>query len=108
MIRSTILLAAVLICAHPAVAQSPFWQPSNGPFDARLISIVQTPNGSLFTRTNKLVFRSTNGGAQWDVVGHELYGQLLRTLVVTPRGSPIAIDNMGEVWRSDDNGDTWT
>lgn len=60
----------------------------------------------LYTATEKGLFRSTDGGENWvefkppatDVVG----------LVITRSGALFAINAEGDLYRSEDQGDTWT
>lgn len=105
-----ITIVAFITASHSTdlIAQNPFWQPSNGPATAVVATLAKAPNGTIFAAGRVWLYRSTNSGMRWSVVASEFGTVGVMLLATTPRGTVIAIDGAHYVWRSEDNGDSWT
>jgi hypothetical protein len=109
---STLYLAGSLAGANGVYSSTNFgstWsnlntQLPNGPFS----SVVVTPGGTIFTGCSKGVFRSSDGGTNWDHIAQtEIpFGASPLALTVTPKGTILA-RNGNSYFRSTDNGNTW-
>lgn len=60
----------------------------------------------VFVSTEHGLFRSDNGGQEWQLVANE--GEEKVALALTPEGALYALDAEGELMRSEDQGQTWT
>ncbi|GHA96307.1 WD40/YVTN/BNR-like repeat-containing protein [Modicisalibacter luteus] len=60
----------------------------------------------VFVSAEQGLFRSDNGGQQWQPVASE--GEDKVALALTPEGTLYALDAEGELMRSEDQGETWT
>ncbi len=103
------LAALFLTAAGPAMlpAQTITWEQTPGPEESYIQSIVIKPNGHLFASHYAGVFRSTNGGAQWESARKGLSSQNAPVLAQAPNGALYAaIPNSG-VFRSSDEGENW-
>lgn len=97
----------LLALASTAVAQSPFWSASNGPFGGSVIKTVSTRTGTLLAATSHGLFRSTNRGEQWSLTAPALREQEVSALTTTISGAVIAASHVRYL-RSTDDGASWT
>ena len=96
----------------PARAKSAYaeWTPMNGPYGGTILSLLATPEGTLFAGTDyALLFRSPDGGQSWKKVHTPLedlpYLRWLTSLT-TIDDTLYAVGS--SVVSSTDGGDTWT
>jgi photosystem II stability/assembly factor-like uncharacterized protein len=108
-IRSILIL--VLMVPTIALAQANFWQPTNGPNDRAVTSLVINSKGHLFAMGNSL-YRSTDNGSTWTKLntfiwtsngGYSFYPSVLS---VIPQDYILG-GSYGAIYMSTDNGDTW-
>ena len=100
-----LILFSFFLLTRCYFAQEDFWQPTNGPVPATVLSF--TDNNSLvFAGTyGGGVFRSENNGENWRQTG--LAYNDIRSLITNYSGYIFAMDNYMGVYRSTDNGDSW-
>ena len=64
-------------------------------------------NGHIFTGTDGAIYRSTNGGASWQLLTSGLGSAIIHSFGVTSNGTLFAGSGDG-ILRSTNNGDTWS
>src|SRR5688572_12878820 len=105
-----IAFALVVLSTASSVAQQPSWVRTNGPYGGKIKALLSV-NGTLFASTGSL-FRSTNGGIDWQSVGPFRVSGYAGTHPVV---HAIAADSSGTIfastllalYSSTDNGETW-
>ncbi|MGH7456791.1 MAG: WD40/YVTN/BNR-like repeat-containing protein, partial [bacterium] len=104
---------------HEALAQTDFWQQTNGPYggDIRALAINKS-NGYIFAGTfGGGVFRSTDNGENWTPVNNGLTVTSIVSLAIDSKNGDLyagtgtlalfaRVD--GAIFRSTDHGENWT
>lgn len=105
------LLCAFVSCVLLFVVTGPssqaqnLWEPVHGPYTANIFSMGLDGNNNILVGSEHGgVFRSTNGGADWQYLG--LAGETVRTLYLHSDGTLYAGLQNG-MMSSTDNGSTW-
>lgn len=94
--------------AQVCIAQAPFWQPSNGPYTGSVDNLVRTPGRTLFANAGPWIFRSTNDGARWTRLARNDVPVMLFAVGSLASGTILALAPDRILWRSTDNGDSWS
>lgn len=106
-IKYLLVITIVILYSNPnhLFSQSNFWNPTNGPFGGTGREIYTASNGDIFAGSfNGGMFRSTNGGNNWDEYG--LGGTSPYAITVNQSGDIFTGTSHG-TFRSTDNGQTW-
>lgn len=120
--KSFIVLFMVIFIRNGALSQEVTWEQTNGPLGGAVVSLAINGNWELFAGTvNGGILRSTNNGVSWQPIGSATLrasGRLVPVvskLAINSKGDIFAgtrddffSDIGGGVFRSTDNGDTWT
>ena len=102
------LILLLSFIATSAIAQTDFWQQTNGPIGGSVLALAINANGDVFAGTaGGGVFRSTDNGNNWSQINTGLTGTVVQALTINASGNIFAGTEVG-VFRSTDNGDTWT
>jgi len=104
------VVAALLSIATPAMSQ---WVQTSGPSGGKASKFVTNPaNGYVFALASGDVYRSTDAGATWEPKTNSLQGNIGAT-VIAVSGTNVYLgigsgNTSNILFRSSDNGDTWT
>lgn len=83
------------------------WQNISGEFpNFPVLDVNSTPTGTLISLFSTLLRRSVDGGATWETLPAQDWTSL--NIIVVNGVGQIFINTNNSVWRSSDNGDTWT
>ncbi len=93
--------------ATPLIAQTDFWQQTNGPLGGSVNSFTINSNADIFAGTGGGVFRSTDNGDNWSAINTGLTNTRVLALAMNSNGDIFAGTRGGGVFRSSDNGDNW-
>jgi photosystem II stability/assembly factor-like uncharacterized protein len=92
-----------------ALAQTNFWEPTNGPYGGDVQALAISSNEYIFagTGTGK-IFRSTDNGDSWTPT-NLTNSSRIGSLAINPVTQDILAGTIGQgIFRSQNNGDTWT
>ena len=97
----TILLVAGFLPLS-AVAQTNFWQQTNGPFGGIVLSLAINSGGDLFAGADSYggVYRSSDNGANWSQINTGLTYPYILSLAINSGGDLFAGTSGGGVFRS--------
>jgi len=99
------LVGLLFITGTPA---QDFWQNSHGPEGGNVSAIVKTINGSLFAAAGgNRIYRIINNGYSWQPLLDNSAPGHVNALATNSAGQIFAANSHG-VYRSDDNGNTWS
>lgn len=126
--KSALKILLFLLSFPIIIYSQTFWQQTNGPEGAAVSNIAVAPNGYIYAASgswyfgdgegigNGGVYRSTNGGVSWQLVG--FVDRAISSIAVGPNNEIYVsmLDNEQEfnaqsnygVYYSGNNGDTWT
>jgi hypothetical protein len=90
-----------------------FWQPTNGPDDNPIYSLIITKNGTILAGGLEGLFRSTNNGDIWTAVTGSIASKSIISLAQHPTGTLFALGGDTQtyivtVYISTDDGSQWT
>lgn len=104
--KANIVFFILFVLLIPQIPHSQdFWQPTNGPYGGSISTIVIDANDDLYTGTNHGVYRSTDDGENWELVG--LIDFYISALIVDSKGDVFAGTGKAGVFRSNDSGKSW-
>lgn len=84
------------------------WQPVSGPDGGSVLEVAANENGDLFVAAQGAgIYRSNNGGQEWEKMAAGIEGYYARTVAVAPNQSIFAGFFYEGIFRSDNNGDSW-
>jgi len=107
--QQTTLLGYTQTGLYYALDQTARWAPTNiGLPDEAVRALVMTKNGRLFAGTKKGVFHSENHGQSWQPANTGLTKKPIYALAVSDAGSLYAGTDGGGIYRSTDQGQSWT
>jgi photosystem II stability/assembly factor-like uncharacterized protein len=98
------VVATVSFTSKPLFAQSPFWQPTNGPNDGEVWSVMMDSSGFIFAGCDSGIFRSSDQGSTWRKL--DVDAPLVLAFAVNHAGDLYACSLNGVLYTSD-HGDTW-
>jgi photosystem II stability/assembly factor-like uncharacterized protein len=109
------ILAMFLLFLLPEIThtQTPFWRQTNGPYGGTVRSFTETRSGAMFAVSFGGIFRSTNGGVEWQRMPFNLTNSTRYTAVTADSNNNIFVGAVydffiGGIYRSTDLGETWT
>jgi fibronectin type III domain protein/WD40 domain-containing protein len=106
--RQAVLLTLALALLETVHAQSPHWQPLNGPGSGALTVLLITPNSTLFAGTDSAgIFRSTDEGLSWIPSNTGLADLHISVLVADQSGTLFAGSRSRFLFRSTNGGLSW-
>ncbi|HLX13500.1 MAG TPA: T9SS type A sorting domain-containing protein [Bacteroidota bacterium] len=113
-LSQTIFLMAAMFSV--ARSQTPFWSQANGPYTGRVPALAMKPNGTVIAGNDRSygsyegLERSTDQGQTWSVV--TTHGVItpgsVGVVAVAPDGSFYVTGGSGDLYRSTDDGLSWT
>ena len=104
----TLLAVLITLMAGAGMAQTDFWEQTNGPFGGTVNSLAINSNGDIFAGTDgDGVFRSSDNGDNWTQINAGLTNTKVRALAINSSGE-IFVGTLSGVFRSTDNGDNWS
>lgn len=107
MSRSGDLLARSLTSTYRSSDLGSTWSRQILP-EFGLVHIVESPMGTMLAGTAEGVYRSTNNGASWHVDSLGPGSSYAISLAILSDGTLFALEYAGRIWRSTDDGVTWT
>jgi photosystem II stability/assembly factor-like uncharacterized protein len=111
--KCTGLLIVIISIAFSTVvtlhAQGTFWAETSGPTGESIFCLAVSPQGLLFAGTLGRVYRSADGGQDWDTVYVVQPPTFVQALAFSPTSTVFAGTHYhGGLFRSTNNGTTWT
>ncbi len=103
----TVMVSLILALSSSTSAQPVNWQKiANFSY---VYALAITASGDIFAAAGDTLYRSTDDGVHWSpmVLKLQPYNGI-QYLVIAPNGNIFACSEMGSIYRSTDNGDTWT
>ncbi|MFH0989406.1 MAG: LamG-like jellyroll fold domain-containing protein [bacterium] len=104
-------IIALLLLIPPIMFAQNFWQQTNGPYAGNIYSLVVNSSGHVFAGTyGGGIFRSTDGGNNWNQINNGLsgFGWNRQSVSLAINSDGILYAAAGRVYRSVDNGDSWS
>src|SRR4030067_3216130 len=95
------LIFALLPFAAVIPAENDFWEPASYSIAGQINSVVQNSSGDFFVCTEKNIFRSTDGGENWNELSIE-NSEYLEYLAITRQGI-LFVGTQAGVFQSTDN-----
>ncbi len=102
-------LAALLLCFVfvTTALRAQTWEQTNGPSGNGILKIVFNQKKDMFVLSYALL-RSTDGGGSWRQVGSQFKNGTINFIAVSAIGDLYIIVNTNTLWKSSDDGQTWT
>lgn len=106
-IASRLIHALILTAGFAATAfgQTDFWEPVKGPLAGQVLALAVDRNEVIFAGTNVGVARSVDNGDSWEF---DLPGRAVLALAINDAGHIFAGTIGRGVYRSTDQGETWS
>ncbi len=89
-----------------ALAQSPFWRNTNGPYAGGIIAVATDSGTFVLGADFNRAFRSTDAGENWEQITEQVPG-MGSSACFAVRGNVAFSGNGGRIYRSADEGLTW-
>ncbi len=105
-IFSFIIILTILTIEAPA--QNFSWQQTNGPAGGYVRALVRNSNGTMFAGTDAGVYKSTNNGDSWLLSNGAIGNSYIYSMAVSPNGTIFAGTFYNKIFRSTDEGNSWT
>ena len=116
MISTLIVFLIFLLTAFPVMSQEDFWAQTKGPEGGQVKTIWRSATGDLFLamRNSARIYRSSDKGVTWKLLTTMPSGDI--SFAADTSGNLFAgvacglgtCDGQHGIWKSTDNGDTWT
>ena len=89
-------------------AQNINWQQTNGPFGGYVRGVAYDANGNLFAGISGGIYKSTNDGENWTLCSASIGNPYIYSIAASPNGTIFAGTLYDDIYRSTDEGNTWT
>ncbi len=108
-------MLVLLLCSTTVLARQNQWINTGGPYKGSVISIATTSSGEMFVGTGIGIYRSPDQGQTWNLKDASLWRSHLpsifpssSSILVASNGSVFIRTDDSLVFRSTDNGNTWS
>ena len=89
-------------------AQDIIWEKTGGPAGGYVRALARDSSENIFAGTSGGLFKSANDGESWELCENDIGYSLVYSLAVSPNGAIFAGTFYDGVFRSTDNGNSWT